>query len=667
MSGKIGRIIGTRKDGLGARLLLALNCIKVAEQFDVPFLIFWPTANSLADNMEHPELLFSKAMMDDHFIDLKTYQDIGKTAQPLWKFLSDKTPNRLVKHLKSGGDILVEEGFEIVLFQWENDAEVRAQYRGFFDRIGLLDILQDRCALIDKVILQAAKGSVAYHLRRGDILEAAPWKHTVWPAKVEPDEFYEVHLEKNADTTAIIFSDSRASITRLKDQFPNLMAIDDIVTLDGLAPLQRDFLELYAMSRVDEIIAPTLSAFSTAAARISGRQRLRFREVLSDEEFEIANSRAIERLVNRPDTYTGPSDMAHAYSRFAVNMASPEHHQTASKILVNIKAAGGTNAFIEIYQAVAALHEERWGDAAGYARAAQSSRQIWPEDFACAKAIEAVCYAQNGQQRKAGVTFRETFLYKPLKHDNVLAGTHLMLKKMLNKHNFVPFDHRLMRVLRLRKNEDRGSSYMVGKVINQRLRKDMRFIALDWHDLILDGKTSRLRADKSELKRMLNRLDGLPRGAIDENFAAYQSTKGQLLAYLGEGPSKALLEAAITAQPDTPLYYLRLANALIKRDDLGGAIQTLQDAHQHAPENPFFAHKLGLAYEAANKKNRALEMLSLAAGSENATAKVQADFAILAFRVGENDLARKAMTRAREAIPVYGKFQNQLARISENG
>ncbi len=665
MSSKIGRIIGSRKDGLGARLLLTLNCIKVAQQFDVPFLIYWPTDDSLTDNMEHPEALFSAAMMDQHFIDQKTYAEIGKTALPLWHFLNDKTPRRLEKHLKAGGDILVEEGFEIVLFPWENDGEERAKYRGYFDRIGLLDVLQDRCERIDTVISQAVKGSIAYHLRRGDILETTPWMHTVWPSKIEPDEYYEIHLEKNPNATAIMFSDSPDAVTQLKQRFPHVMAIGDIVTLEGLDPLQRDFLELYAMSRVDEIIAPTLSAFSTAAARISGRQRLRFRDVLTDADFDAANARAVDRLLHRPESYASTSDLAHAYSCFAIHMADPAQFATATAVLRKAKEMGGTNAFLDIYLAVAAVHEEKWGDAAGHARNAATSPHVWPEDFASAKAIEAICYAQNGQPRKAGVTFREAFLFKPLRQDNVLAGTHLLLKKTLNRHNFLPFDHRLMRHLRLRKSEDRSSSYLVGKVINRRLRRDMRFIALDWHDLILDGKASRLRSDKAELKRMLNRLESLPADLLAENLAGYQSTKGLILAYLNDPDARTLLQAAVTAQPQTPLYIMRLANGLIKGGDLDGALHLLRQAWDLSPDNPFFAHQLGLTLAAANKKNKALEVLGTAAASPDATAKVQADFALAAYHAGERELAETAMRQAMEKIPVFGKFQNQLRRITK--
>ena len=122
-------------------------------------------------------------------------------------------------------------------------------------------------------------------------------------------------------------------------------------------------------------------------------------------------------------------------------------------------------------------------------------------------------------------TFREAFLFKPLRQDVILAGTNLPLKHMLNKHNFVHFDHRLLRLLCLGANEDRSSSYLIGKIINQRLRRDFRFIALDWYDLVLDGKASRLRNEKAELTRMLERMGKIPEDSVSENSTAFQSSR----------------------------------------------------------------------------------------------------------------------------------------------
>lgn len=658
-----GCIIGSRKDGLGARLLMMLNCFKIAEQFEVEPFFYWPTKDSVAINMEHPEKLFSDQMMTTRFLSKDRYDELGKDAAPLWKFLVDKNPKRLQRHLLNGGNLLVEEGFEIVLFPWEEDEAVRGTYRGYFDQIELVDILKERCALVDDTLSKGEAGSVAYHLRRGDILDTKPWMHTVWPSKVEPDEYYEAHLEKEPEKTALIFSDSQASIDRLQVQFPNLKAIGDIAPLEGLDPEQRDFLELYAMSKVDNIIAPILSAYSTAAARISGRQRLRFKEVLSDAELALANAKAADRLLMRPHTYFGASDMAHAFSRVAVHLSQPGLYDVASSIVDEIRGQEAENAFVNIYAAVVRLHQEKYGEAAGFAREAVADPNIWPEDFVSARSVEAVCYGANGQRRRAGLTFREAFLYKPLRQDVILAGTNLMLKHMLNQHNFLPFDPPILRHLRLKVTEDNSSSYLVGKVINKRLRRDFRFIALDWHSLVLDGRASRLKQDIGQLKRMRDRLGEVPEDVMFDHAAAFQSIKGLVLSYLGEVSARKMVEAAAAEQPEKPLYAMRLADVLGASGDETGALRLARGIVKLTEGNPLYVHKLGLILLELGRKEEAAEVLGQAAAVETATAKMLGDYAMAAYRVGQGEAALGAMQKAYDKVPVFGKFQNQLARI----
>ncbi len=661
-----GCIIGSRKDGLGARLLLMLNCFKIAEQFEAEPFIFWPIEDSVAINMEHPEKLFSPQMMEQRFLSKDRYDDLSKNAVPLWKFLADKNPKRLQRYLESGGNLLVDEGFEIVLFPWEEEEAVRSTYRKYFDQIDLVDILKERCALVDDTLAEGDAGSVAYHLRRGDILDTKPWMHTVWPSKVEPDEYYEAHLEKEPEKTALIFSDSQASIERLQAQFPNLKAIGDIAPLEGLDPEQRDFLELYAMSKVDNIIAPILSAYSTAAARISGRQRLRFKEVLTDAEITLANAKAADRLLTKPQTYFGASDMAHAYSRVAVHLSQPGLYETAATILDNIKELGAENAFVDIYAAISRLHQEKWGEAAGLARAAAANPNTWPDDFVSARAVEVVCYASSGQRRKAGLTFREAFLFKPLSQDVCLAGTHLILNFMLNGSNFLPFDGPILRQLRLKATEDNSSTYLVGKVINKKLRKDLRFIALDWHSLVLDGKASRLKDDVAQLKRMRDRLELVPEETMFQHAAAYQSMKGLVQTYLGDLSGQKMVEAAAEEQPDKPLYAMRLADVLANGGDKRGALKLMRGVARLSGDDPRFVHKLGLMMSDMGKKQDAAEVLGQAAAAETATAKMLGDYAMAAYRVGDGEAALAAMQRAFEKVPVLGKFQNQLKRIEKS-
>ncbi len=304
--------------------------------------------------------------------------------------------------------------------------------------------------------------------------------------------------------------------------------------------------------------------------------------------------------------------------------------------------------------------------AARHARNAIALPDLWPGDFAAAKAIEAVAYGGSKQRRKAGQAFREAFLFKPQRQDVVLAGTNLLLKFFLNNRNFLPFDKKLLRRMHVKAIEDRASSYVDCKINKNHLRRDFRFVALDWYRLVIDGKASRLKEDKSELTRMLNRLQQLNKDTKAEILPAYQSTEGQLLAYLGEPSSRELLEAAVIAEPQNSLYLMRFANALLAEKDHQGALNILKLASKLDLQNPFYAHSLGMALVDAGKQDRAVEALAQAAASESATAKMQADLAIVAMRAGQHDLAETAMRKAVQKIPIFGKYQNRLNRILAN-
>lgn len=165
---------------------------------------------------------------------------------------------------------------------------------------------------------------------------------------------------------------------------------------------------------------------------------------------------------------------------------------------------------------------------------------------------------------------------------------------------------------------------------------------------------------------MLQRLEHVDPAKIADNTAAFAAMKGQLLCYLGDDDGLRLIENAILDEPANPLNMMRLANAKRKLGDPQAASDLLFDAQICAPDNPFYAHKLGLVLADAGQTDQAMEVLAKAAQSDNATAKVLADFAMFAFREGETDTAKAAMQKALGRIPVFKRFQNQMRRISKS-
>ena len=243
-----GFFIGLRKDQLGARLLMMLNSIRLAEDYGTDFRINWFPRGAMAPKLDTPADLFDEAFIARHFIDNADFEALDDRTRPLWSFLKDRGPDRLEAHLAGGGHVLLDEGFEIVEFPWEDAAALRGRFRGFIERIGFHPVVARHMAAIEAA-MTGERRTIAYHIRRGDILNEEPWKHKEWPAKIEPDELYSAYLEKNPDAGALVFSDQPESIARFAAAHGKVRAIDDLVDLSDCKPVQRDFLELFAMSR----------------------------------------------------------------------------------------------------------------------------------------------------------------------------------------------------------------------------------------------------------------------------------------------------------------------------------------------------------------------------------------------------------------------------------
>ena len=130
-----GVFIGLRRDQLGARLLMMLNAIRLAEDFGTDFRVNWFPRGAMAPKLATPADLFAPAFIDRHFIDNAEFEALGEVAG-LGRFLRDATPDKLRAHLAAGRHVLLDEGFEIVAFPWEDAEALRDRFRGYISRIG---------------------------------------------------------------------------------------------------------------------------------------------------------------------------------------------------------------------------------------------------------------------------------------------------------------------------------------------------------------------------------------------------------------------------------------------------------------------------------------------------------------------------------------------------
>ncbi|MBO9446175.1 hypothetical protein [Ruegeria sp. R14_0] len=661
MTSKKGVFIGQRKDRMGARLLMMLTCIRLAEDFGTTYRVNWFPQGADAPELDQPQELFTQTWMDDHFLSQKEFGKLTQNALPIWSFQNDTSPDRLIAHLNAGRSVIVEEGFEVLAFPWEDIEAIRPRYRDFIHQVGFTDEIRAIMERADAKL--SGQGVSAYHIRRGDILNGLPWKHTTWPAKIEPEELYEAHLEKNADKTAIMFSDQPELIARFQKRFPKLLKMSDIADVSGMTRAKRDFLELYTMSRADQVIAPYISAFSMAAARISGRQRLVFRDVLTEPEIVTATERVIDRVAQGPTAFLNASEAAHLYAKANQYLGAQDRCDQAYDLAKPILATDADNAFLPLLQAINCLYLSKWKESAELAKAGLENENLWPEDYAVLCAVMAAALGAQKKRWSAGRHFARSFWAKPLRPDVIVLGSRMVYRDQLPFRLFPPVDWGLQRFVRRRRFPPFNSLYLVQLKVVVRVPCNFDMVLVDWSELALDQKAKRLFADHA---RMHTLLDGVAQAKdISDDDPRRQSLETMLRTHLGDLSVSAAIDQARnirSACPDNPLYHKRLADLFELSGDSDKARSSMAEALACDPENPFLMFAMGRLLERVGAVEQGESQILNAADIDDATASIQGMAGQIHLRRGEKGKARRYLKKAHDLFPPYKRFANQLKR-----
>jgi tetratricopeptide (TPR) repeat protein len=657
-----GLFIGLRKDQLGARLLMMLNSIRLAEDYATDFRINWFPRGAMAPKLDTPSDLFAADFITRHFIDNADFEALDARTKPLWAFLKDRTPERLEAHLAAGGHVLLDEGFEIVEFSWEDAEALRGRFRGFIRRIGFHPGVARHMAAIEAAMAAQGGHTIAYHIRRGDILNEEPWTHKEWPAKIEPDELYSAYLEKNADAGALVFSDQPESIARFTAAHPKVARIDDLVDLSGCKPVQRDFLELFAMSRATEIVAPPISAFSRAAARLSGQERKCFHEVMSLPEREAAYERLLARFQAGVDGFITPSEAAHVYVKLARRLQESGRDEAAWEIGEAILGAGADNAFMPLMQAICGIYLNRWEEARAHVAAALAHPHQWQENYITALAVEAHIRGALGQRHRARRAFLRAFWQKPMLPDVTVIGTFMIKRRRLRPGAVLPFDRDTVLMLPIRYQQ---TNILVQQArILRRRASDLSTIAIEWPDFAIDGKVARLLGSPRELLALRDRIEAAPGfapGTLPDSFCALLDARaGQLDAALARNSE------ARTAQPGEPLIAKRQAEILMLRGDHAGALREMEACRAMAPDHAFWHYLTGCIHLAAGDPQAARAALARARAMGDSTAELHARLADLCREAGDEAAAAAALERAADIAPNQQRYAKRRARLMRN-
>ena len=657
---KQGYFLCLRRDQLGARLLMMLNCIRLSQDYGFDYLVNWFPRGGAAPKLANPQELFSQGYMDRHFVANDRYEVMREAALPLHAFFDDKTPDRLVAHLKAGNHVLLEEGFEIPVFAWEDATAIADRYRGFIAQIGLNPLVAEKIIQIKAVIGDDPAGSVSYHVRRGDILNEDPWRHGMWPAKIEPDELYLKHLEIAQPQTALVFSDLAECITRLQSEHPQVRGIAALIDTADCTVSQQDFLELYAMSRTDKIVAPVISAFSSAAARLSGRDRLRFVDELTPDQIDAAYDRVADRFQGGLDNFANVSEAAHIFSRLSRHLAMNDREAESYKVGQMLIAADADNAFVPLLHAVNCIYLSKWDEAQVNIDHALSAPGLWNESHATALALASHIAGALGDAIGARRLWLRAFWAKPHLPDVIIAGSAMLERHRLRDGPDLPFDAALL-TARRQAYMNRDVMTVQRKLLNQKA-VDFAVLMIEWHPMILDRRAQRLLSDKRQLQLILQDFETM------EGNIGSTSFQGLLLGHLGQ--KKAALDRTSQAYRQAPTDFLiakRHAEVLVLAGKAGQACKIMTDVMDHAAHNPFAHFVYATCLEAGGKNAKALAHFEQAATLDACTPAIHAALAERLMSEGKKSRAGAALETAHMLAPRFQKFENQRQRLIGKG
>jgi len=341
-----GCFLVSRNDGLGARLLPIISALRLGRELDVPVKIHWPVLIEATHNTGEYKSLFSAKFIADNFVSDAEYKELNANAAPIETALK-RTPEELKAAVREGKNFAFSIPMNKTCLISEDAERVSQQYGQAISLISFSETVKSHMDEIDRVFADAPP--IAYHVRHGDLTRHYRTRGKIWTAKYIPNEIYLEHMRESQAKTgarAVVFGDCPQALDWIKRHHPHSMLIGDLVTLDRVNSLQRDFLELYAMSRTAKIIAPKMSGFSQMAGAIGEIEVLDIMEDISEARRKIAFSNLTERLQTDRASFSNDGDAAQCLGHLVGYLANSGHADLATQLLAGEIERGNTVAFL---------------------------------------------------------------------------------------------------------------------------------------------------------------------------------------------------------------------------------------------------------------------------------------------------------------------------------
>lgn len=603
-----GGFLAFRNDRLGGRLNAILTAMRLARRYDAPLRIFWPKHEDSSIELRTPEDLFSAEFIGAHFVDkveglagVRRGIDIGAVASGL-------TEAALRAEIEAGVLFLSNSATEQLRLPFE-PREVLADLPALLHDMPFTPRIREMIDKIDAILGKVSFRS--YHLRRGDIIDDASLaSHNLWPSKYIPRVIYEWHMQRQllqGDGMIVVFSDAQAEARAFSALSPRIKSFPELIGDEDLTLLQRDFLELYTMSRSEKIFAPPSSAFSGMAAVLGNTTVVDIEADLSPGDRAAAMDELVDRLENRPEVFLSQSDTGQNFPFITEHLTARGEAKRAQSIILAHVERGLDRAYVYPFLSERMLAEGNLDSIDRLLELASDRPCYRDEHWSLVFTHAALADLLRGRTKRAIRRYHVGQWFYPINKLSAETFWYLAATGDLTQKNTFPFDPGLFRkTMRSFRIDDFPSLKQLtarlaelGKLPQQYPSNiDVR----DWRRL-MGKKLSFSFANHSRIERQVEALAQQFRK--DPDAAAFHSAKGALLSATENWKgADTHLQAALEKDPVNPLYLKRLAQLRSATGSPEDAVTLLEKAVEHSGGTICYRAELALTCLEAGQKDR---------------------------------------------------------------
>lgn len=596
-SGTSGCFIAFRNDRLGGRLNAILTAMRLSQAYGARLRIFWALTEASSAELHCPGDLFSQEFMDAYFIGRADGAATLRKATDIIDIAPGTTRQIFEQSLENGGIYLCNAATEQLLLPWEQRDDLIC-LPDLIASIGFSQRVREMIATIDARLNGLAFRS--YHLRRGDIIQDSTLaSHNLWPSKYIPRVIYEWHMKRElaqGDGLLVVFSDARQEAAAFSALSPRVMSFDDLIGGEDLTPLQRDFLELYTMSRSEAIFAPPHSAFSGLAAVIGNKSVTDIEASLTPAERAEALDELVRRLESQPEVFLGQADAGQNFPFIAPHLDAQDKAGRMNDIVMRHIGDGMDRAYAFSFLSERLLAAGEYGQLDGLIELMRQRDCYREEHWSTALLHGAIADMVRGRWDSAMSRYISGSWFAPLNRLATETFQYLVSTGRYDALDNYPYDPDLLR----QTGRIFGDKHIQAcRQLMQRATRDgvetLSYPAdmhvRDWRRI--HGKKLSFRFMNKA--KVLQQAQGLGR-LLERNpgSAALNSAVGRLLLDAGEfAAAERHLQTALDIMPENPLYQKRLSDLLHGTDRSEQALTILTAACQASGDHPCYLAELG--------------------------------------------------------------------------